>query len=810
MTDLKIALRVLYRRPLFALTAVSMIALGIAATTAIYSVARAVVFRPLPFPEPDRVVHLFESTEPNARPNNRLVTRPGNYRDWKAQNTVFERMGAYAQRTVTLSGTPSSDAQLLFAHRVIDGYFETLGVAPMAGRTFRPAEYEEAGGAPVALLSHQLWKGAFGADAGIVGRDVILDNRPHRIIGVMPPGFLPTIFGNVDVWQPLYIAPAIRASRVDWVLLPIARLKPGITLEQARAELDRIGQRVSYEYPIDGRHFTAATISAEEVLVGTQRPLFYLLLLAAALLLLIAAVNVTNLLLARSVDRGRELSVQSALGASSWQMVRQSIVESLVLSSGGGALGILGAYALVPSIVAMLPAGSRIPRLDTVTIDLRVAAVGVALALTLGLVVGAVPAWITLRTLRREGVRASARGTAGDRSARLVHAGLVVAEVAVSLVLLLAAGLVLRSFARVRAMDRGLHTTDVLTFQLRAPAARYPDDASRAPLYREIQVRLEALPSVSAVGLATAVPFEHGFNPWRFEKDGQTAADAMEHRQTAHIQRVTPGYFAALGMRVRTGRLLADSDNQSAPRVMVINETMARRGWSGEDPVGRRATIDLTHVRITATIVGVVADTLLKGPLNDVVPEMFWPIAQGGDGTVNAFLQTSMPPTALADAARRAVADVDATIPVVRPRSLVQVFDESIWRPRIATVLFGAFAGLALVLAALGLHGVLAYTVGRRTREIGIRMALGDRPSGVLRRVAFDGLALVGIGMVAGLGVGAAAAPALRTLLTRDTLWDPLVIAGASLLLFAVSTAAMIAPARRAARVDPAVALRAD
>jgi predicted permease len=810
MIDLKTAFRVLRRRPVFAATAIVMIALGIAATTAIYSVANAVLFRPLPFRDPGRVVHLFESDDPDARPNNRLVTRPGNYYDWKAQNQVFERMGAYAMRTVTLTSGADHEAQLLMAHRVIDGYFETLGVPPAAGRLFALEEYDQEGGAPVAVLSHQVWRSTFASDPDAIGRQVIVDNRPHTIIGVMPAGFFPTTFGNVDIWLPLYIAPAVRASRVDWLLLPIARLRPGLTLRQARAELDRIAQRVSYDYPIDGRHFTAATISAEDVLVGPQRPLFYLLLTAAALLLLSAAVNVTNLLLARSVGREHELSVQAALGASAWQLVRQAIAESLALSAAGGGLGVAGAFVLVPLVVSLLPSGSRIPRLETVTVDLSAAAVGFALALALGIVVGAIPAWIAMRSLEQRGLRPSARGAAGERRGRIAHGALVVTEVAVSLVLLLAAGLVLRSFARVRATDPGLHTADVLTFQLRAPSARYPDNASRIPLYRDLESRLAVLPSAQAVGLATQVPFDHGFNPWRFQKDGQTIDDAMARRQTAHIQRVTPGYFAALDMPLHAGRLLTDSDGPNAPKVMVINETMARRGWPGENPIGRSATVDLTRARVTLTIVGVVADTRLKGPLSDIVPEMFWPMAQDGDGTVYAFLRTSAPPTSLVADARRAIAAVDSTIPVVRPRTLTRVLEDSIWRPRIATVLFGTFASLALLLAALGLYGVLAYSVSCRTREIGIRMALGDRPGHVMRQIAGEGLWLVAIGIAIGMTAGAAAAPALRAFLTRDSLWDPPVLATAAAVMMATTLLATVAPARRAAAVDPAVALRAD
>jgi predicted permease len=808
--DLRIAARVVRRRPAFALTAIVTIALGIAATTAIYSVANAVLFLPLPFPEPDRVVHLFESNDPAARPGNRLVTRPGNYRDWKAQNQVFETMGAYAFRTVTLSGGADAEASLMNAHRVIDGYFETLRVRPVIGRLFAPSDYEEPGGGPVAVLSDQTWRSAFAGDPKVVGRQVMIDNRPHAVIGVMPPGFLPTMFGNIDVWLPLSIAPTLRSSRVDWLLLPIARLKPNVTLQQARAELDRIASRVSYDFPVDGRHFTAATIAADEVLVGPHRPLFSLLLAAAALLLLIAGVNVTNLLLARSVDRERELTVQTALGAAPWQLIRQTIAEALVVSAAGAAIGVIGAFLLVPIVVSLLPSGSRIPRIETVGVDGWAASVGVVMALTLGFVVGLVPAWITMRSLKARGLRPGARSSAGERRSRIAHGALVVTEVALSLVLLLAAGLVLRSFARVRAMDPGLHTADVLTFQLRAPTARYPDDASRAPLYREIEVKLSALPGVSAVGLATQVPFDHSFNPWRFDKDGQTAEESRARRQTAHIQRVTPGYFSAVGMTLRAGRLLAAADTQATPRVMVINETMARRGWPDEDPVGRRVTVDLTRVKHSVTIVGVVADSLIKGPLSDIVPEMFWPLAQDGDASVNAFVQTSMPPTALAASARQALGSIDSTIPLVRVRSLARVLDESMWRPRIATVLFGTFASLAVVLAALGLYGVLAYSVGRRTREIGIRMALGDRPSGILRRVATEGLAFVGIGIGAGLVVGAVAAPALRALLPRDTLWDPLVVGGAAALLTFVSLAATIAPARRAASVDPAVALRAE
>jgi predicted permease len=434
----------------------------------------------------------------------------------------------------------------------------------------------------------------------------------------------------------------------------------------------------------------------------------------------------------------------------------------------------------------------------------------VGLALVLGVVVGAIPALVGIRALAGSGLRLSARGGTCDRRGRRAHAALVVTEVAVSLVLLLAAGLVIRSFARLRTLDSGLRTERVLTFQLRAPEARYRDDAARAPLYRDIESRLAGLPGVTAVGLGAQVPFDHGFNPWSFAKDGQTAADAMARQQRAHIQRVTPGYFAALELPLRSGRLLTAADAQGAPRVMVINETMARRGWPGEDPIGRRATVDLTRITIPLTIVGVVADARLKGPLYDVVPEMFWPMAQDGSASVHAFVRTSTPPRALVVDARRVIAGIDPAVPVVRPRELNGVLDEALWRPRVASVLFATFASLAVVLAALGLYGVLAYAVGRRTREIGIRMALGDRPGHVMRRVAGEGLALVGAGIGAGLAFGFAAAPALRLLLTRESLWDPAVIAGAASMMIAVALMSTIGPARRAASVDPAVALRAE
>jgi predicted permease len=476
----------------------------------------------LPFADPDRVVHLYEASEPAAKAGNRLVVRPGSYYDWRAKAHSFSSMGAVAPRYAALAG--DGPARLLWTHRITEALFETLGVAPSTGRTFEHAEFEAPGGAPVVVLAHHLWLRVFGGASDIIGRTLMIDNRSHTVIGVVPPGFYPSMFGRVDAWLPLYIEPGKRASRVDWLLQPVARLRPGVTLEQARADLDAVARRVAAAFPIDGRPLTGATIPAEEVILGPQRPLFMILLAASALLLVIAGVNVTALFVVHGVDQTRELAVRTALGAPRWRLVRQSLLESMLLAGAGALLGILCAAAVTPAVLALLPETALVPRIEQVEVDGDAAVFAIGLATVLGAAIGFVPASITLRSLSfHRGLGRSGRSTTADRRGRRAQAALIVTQVAASIVLLLAAAVVLRSFVRLRKIDPGIRTSNVVTMQLRAPESRYSSEPSQWALFEAVESRLRALPGVVAVGLGAGAPVRTGVQSLELHEAGPDA-----------------------------------------------------------------------------------------------------------------------------------------------------------------------------------------------------------------------------------------------------------------------------------------------
>jgi putative ABC transport system permease protein len=800
--DLRFTLRSLVKQPGFTFIVVGTLALGIGANTAIFSVFNALVLRPLPFAEPDQLVQLFEAGRPDPADNGVLVIRPGNFHDWKEQNRVFESMTGFATRRVAVSGGVS--AETVVSHRVTEDFFETVRVQASAGRVFLKDDYMDAS-RRVVILSHRLWQRLFSADPSVIGRSIDLDLIPHQIIGVMPPEFYPTAYSTPELWTPLVFDSKLRQSRVDWLLQGIARLKPGVSLQQARSELDQLARRISAQFPVEGQPLTAAIKPMNAFVLGRQNRLFALLLAAVGLLLLTACFNIASLTMARCEQRVREFTIRTALGASRARLVRQSLTESLVLALCGGLAGTLLAYACIGPIRALLPASSQLPRLESIQIDVRVWAFGALLSVATGLLFGVIPALRSRGSTPHGQLQQSSRGN--SIGSTRVSSALVVLEVSISLVLLIGAGLVVRSYTLLEQVDSGIHTPGVLTLRLRAPALKYPDATRMAALWDRVERGTASMPGVRSVALASQLPFEQTYNPWTFVKPGQQFSDTSLS-QRAHIQRVTPGYFTTLGVPLLQGRVPEARESSASPSSIVINRTMAELYWPNENPIGSLITVSLTKEEHQLTIAGVVGDARLKGSATEPYPEMFWPLGRFAVDDVYLMVRSEGKPEGIAPLVRAEIDRIDRDIPIASVRSLDQVFADSLWRPRLATFLLGAFAFFALVLAAAGLVGVLSRAVQARTREFGIRIAIGAPHMSIVGLILLYGLKLTGIGMILGLILAGALTQLVSTQLYGVSAIDWPTIAAVSLLLAGVAVAACAVPAWRALRLDPITALQ--
>jgi predicted permease len=813
--DLRYAARMLRKQPGFAAAAALTLALGIGANTAIFSLFNAAVLRALPFPEPDRLAVIWADSP--ARKSGSPFPPPANadVAEWRDHSASFAMIAAFNARAADLA--EGGDPERIGAAGVTAGFFETLGVTPLLGRTLAPDE-EMHGGPPVALISHGLWQRRFGGDPALVGKGISINGDKRTIIGILPPDFdfprgaewpaSSPFASRTEVWLPLAFRPQDDGtgwshwqSRHERGLVVIGRLKPGTSLRQAQAEMDAFAARRAHDHPDTHKDSSVKLVPLREQMAGHSKSLL-ILFAAVGVLLLIACVNVANLLLARGVARQHEMAVRAALGAARGRLIRQLLTESLLLAALASGLGLLVAEGCLKVFLILNPV--TYSRLDEASLDPTALGFAAFIALLTSAVFGLVPAIQASRFDLRKSIHEGGRG--GDGAGReRVRNWLVGTEVALALVLLTTAGLMVRSFLRLQAVQPGFRSDSVLVFDVQLPLARYPSGPSQVMVFQQLVARLEALPVVHAAGAIGYLPLGGGGNWGRFTVEGEPPVRPGSE-PTAERCWVTPGYFATMGIPIRRGRVFTERDTAEQPPVVVINETLARQFFSSRDPLGKR----LRAGGAWRTVVGVVSDAKSGSLEREGGPQLYLPHAQWPWAGMTVVLHTDGNPLALASIARSELKALDALLPAANMRTMEQVVSKAASTRRFNMALLAFFAVTALLLTMMGIYGVVAFLVGRRSREIGIRMALGARHGDVLRLVLQQGMKPVAIGSVAGLLGSLAASRLVASQLYGVSSSDPLTLISIIALLVASALLACWLPARRATKVHPVEALRGD
>jgi putative ABC transport system permease protein len=803
--DLRYGLRMLMKSPAFTAIAVLALALGIGANSAIFSVVNTVLLRPLPYKNPEQLMMIWEDATQQGFPFN--TPSPANFLDWREQNTVFTGMAAMAQRSFNLTG--AGEPERFDGRRVSANLFSLLGVEPVIGRSFLPEEDQP--GSRVAILSYGVWKRRFGGDPAIVGRPISLDGESYTVVGVMPGTVdMPTIDSWQDqLWVPIAFDSEEAANRGGHYLEVVARLKPGVTQTQAEAEMKTIMRRFEQQYPETNTGISARLKALHDQKVGNIKPALLVLLGAVGFVLLIACANVANLLLARAAVRQKEIALRLAVGASRSRLTRQFLTESVLLAIIGGAFGLLLAFVGLRVLKAFMPA--TISQAQEISMDPKVLLFTALVSLVTGLLFGLAPATQASHFNLNDTLKEGGRDSGASRKGNRIRSVLVISEVAVSFILLIGAGLLISSFLNLLKLDPGYRAENLLTAKVVLPENKYPDTARRVAFFQELLRRAEALPGVESAAVGSNLPLTYHGDSMPIGVEGR--ADPPPGQAPDVIYRtVSPNYFNTMGIRIVQGRDFTPQDRLESVRVTVISEKTARHYWPGENPIGKRLkTGSSTAQGPWREVVGVVEDVRQNDFVAEPKMQMYFSYEQVVSLTPNALVvRTKVDPLSLATAVRDAVWAIDKDQPVSNIRSMEEIVSTAVARQRFSTMLLGVFAVLALVLAAVGIYGVMSYTVAQRTREIGIRIALGAQRGDVLKMTVMQGMKLVLLGVAIGLIAAVVLTRVMASLLFGISATDPLTFISISAVLLAVAVVASYIPALRATRVDPMVALRSQ
>ena len=799
--DLRYTARSLGRSPAFTLTAIVVAGLGIGATTATFSILDHVLVRPLPFPESERLVQVWQ--DESFRGYSRMEVSPGNFRDWKRMTRSFEGISGYTYLSVNLVG--GGEPERLDGASVHGDLFDVLRVRAALGRIF--TEADDRPGAPgTVILSHGLWQMRFGADPGVLGRKVLLNDAPYEIVGVMPAAFsFPR--RETRLWTTLRFQESNYEDRTDTWMHIVGRLRRGVSLERSRAEMQVIAAQLEKAYPKENEHISATVVRLRDDVTWRARLLLLALVGAAVSVLLIACTNLANLLLTRALTRRRELAVRAALGAGRDRLVRQLLTESLVLAGIGGALGVLLAAGAVPLIARLVP--NALPIAELPPVDLRMLLIAGVLTFATGVGFGVVPALKACGGAGGDALQESARGGVGRRTERL-RSALVVAEVMTSVVLLVGAGLLLRALWRLQATDPGFRAEGVLTLRTALPMPKYEPTQRRSRFYESVLSEVRAIPGVSDAAYISFLPMVMRGGIWPVGKAGEPTGGNAD--AAASLRYVTPGFFATLGIPLRLGRDVADSDTRESPYVAVVSESFARKYWPGANPIGQR----FRFAQDDRTVVGVVGDVKVRGLEQESEPQVYVPSRQVKDGDIiwyvpkDLVVRSSVAPAALLPTLRSIIAKADPQLPVSDVQTLSAVVESDTGPRRVQARVVVVFAVIAFVLSGIGIHGLLAFTVSQRTREIGVRIALGAPSGEILRMVLRRGVGLAGGGVVLGAGLAYVAGRSMQALLFGISPADAATFAAAVTLSLAMAALGSLWPALRAVRVDPVEAIRAE
>ena len=805
--DIRYGFRSFLKRPAFAAIVVLTLAVGIGATTAIFSVVNAVVLRRLPYENAPRIVAIEEFGK-DGKPNQ--VT-PANFIDWRAQNNSFEQLAAILERPANLAST--DQAERIEIAVTSANFFSVFGTRALHGRLFIP-EDEQAGHPSVAIVSHNLWQRRFGGDPQLIGKTVTLDGRSYTVIGITPQGF--QYPNKTELWlPPLKLAPELdETSDVTQIrglgyLSAVALLKPGVSLPQAASEMDTITSRLRQQYPDFNNKRFDRVVSLQQHLIGETKTMLWLLFGAVGFVLLIACANVANLMLARSASRQKEMAIREALGASRWRVMQQVLTESTLLALAGGALGLFSAWWGVALLAKLLP--QDFPRAGEIAVDWRVLGFTLGISLLTGMLFGLAPALQLSGVETQESLKESNRGSSTSRRHNRLRNLLVVSEVALSVVLLAGAGLLFRSFVELNSVNAGFDPQQVLTVKVSPSGTNYRTDADYISFHSRVLERVRAIPGVQSVGAINSLPLVKGpTSSFRIDGRPLTTPDKWP---SANYRNVSEDYFRAMKIPLVEGRVFNEHDNAQAPEVIIINQALARQNFPNEEPIGKRinfAGLEREGQPVWFQVIGVVADIRNLELREAASPEFYFSFRQDVWPGMSLAIRTSVEPESVASAVRLAVAEVDRSAPVSQIQTMQQRVSETVTQPRFNVFLLGIFAAIALLLSAAGIYAVTAYGVAQRTHEVGIRMALGAQRSDVLKLIVGGGMGWIGVG----LGIGVVAAFGLTRLL-KSALFgvsatDPLTFFAISVALIAVALLACYVPARRATKVDPLVALRCE